>query len=137
MKITAFELQMNPASPGMKFHKLAKGRDKNFWSVRISSDIRLIVHKTDASLLLCYVAHHDQAYRWAEQRRIETHPKTGAAQLVEVRKTVREFTTPKFAKVDQRIQKKPPLFADITADELMKYGVPTEWVDDVRAADED
>lgn len=39
-----------------------------------------------------YVDHHDQAYRWAERRRIETHPKTGAAQLVEVRETVKEIT---------------------------------------------
>ncbi len=46
VKTTAFDLQMNPASPGMSFHKLDKAKDKNFWSVRVSSDIRLIVHKT-------------------------------------------------------------------------------------------
>jgi mRNA-degrading endonuclease RelE of RelBE toxin-antitoxin system len=65
VKTTAFDLQLNAASPGMSFHKLDKARDKNFWSVRVSRDIRLIVHKTDASLLLCYVDHHDNAYRWA------------------------------------------------------------------------
>ena len=46
VKTTAFDLQVNPASPGMSFHKLDKAKDKNFWSVRVSSDIRLIVHKT-------------------------------------------------------------------------------------------
>jgi mRNA-degrading endonuclease RelE of RelBE toxin-antitoxin system len=65
VKTTAFDLQMDPASPGMQFHKLDRAKDKNFWSVRVSSDIRLIVHKTDASLLLCYVDHHDKAYQWA------------------------------------------------------------------------
>ncbi len=50
VKTTTFDLQMNPANPGMSFHKLGKARDKNFWSVRASSDIRLIVHKTDARL---------------------------------------------------------------------------------------
>ena len=45
-KTTAFDLQMNQAAPGLSFHKLEKARDKNFWSVRVSSDIRLIVHKT-------------------------------------------------------------------------------------------
>ena len=45
----------------------------------------LTVHGTDAALLLCYVDHHDAAYRWAEQREIERHPTTGAAQFVEVR----------------------------------------------------
>jgi len=64
VKTTAFDLQMNPANPGMSFHELDKARDKNFWSVRASR----IVHKTDASLLLCYVDHHDKAYDWAERR---------------------------------------------------------------------
>ena len=29
--------------------------------------------------MLCYVDHHDNAYQWAERRKLETHPKTGAA----------------------------------------------------------
>ena len=40
VKTTAFDLQINPANPGMSFHKLDKARDKNFWSVRVSGDIR-------------------------------------------------------------------------------------------------
>lgn len=39
VKTTAFDLQLNPASPGMQFHRLNKARDKNFWSVRVSGDI--------------------------------------------------------------------------------------------------
>jgi mRNA-degrading endonuclease RelE of RelBE toxin-antitoxin system len=74
VKTTAFDLQLNPTSPGMSFHKLDKAKDKNFWSVRVDSDIRLIVHKTDTSFLLCYVGHHDNAYDWAERRKLETHP---------------------------------------------------------------
>jgi len=30
VKTTAFDLQVNPASPGMQFHKLEKAKDKNF-----------------------------------------------------------------------------------------------------------
>lgn len=55
VKTTAFDLQINPTNPGMSFHKLEQAKDKNFWSVRVNTDIRLIVHKTDSSLLLCYV----------------------------------------------------------------------------------
>ena len=83
VKTTAFDLQLDPTNPGMQFHKLDKAKDKNFWSMRVSSDIRLIVHRTDGSLLLCYVDHHDRAYQWAERRKLQTHPKTGAAQLAE------------------------------------------------------
>ena len=63
VKTTAFDLQLNPANPGMSFHKLDKAKDKNFWSVRVSSDIRLIVHKSEASLLLCYVGSSRQGLR--------------------------------------------------------------------------
>src|SRR4051812_7666866 len=87
VKNTAFDLQLNPAHPSLQFHKLDKAKDARFWSVRVNADIRLIVHRSDASLLLCYVDHHEQAYYWAERRKLETHPRTGAAQLVEVRET--------------------------------------------------
>ena len=113
VKTTAFDLQMNPANPGMSFHKLDKARDKHFWSVRVSSDIRLIVHRTSQGLLLCYVGHHDDAYGWAERRKIEAHPKTGAAQIVEVRERVEEITVPKYAEHEQRELTSAPLFAAI------------------------
>lgn len=136
-KTTAFDLQMNPANPGIQMHRIDKARDKNFWSARVSRDIRVIVHKTNASFLLCYVAHHDPAYDWAERRKLETHPTTGAAQLVEIRETVKEITVPKYVEVEQPAFEQPPLFANITDEELLAYGVPTDWLRDVRAANED
>ncbi len=137
VKTTAFDLQLNPASPGMQFHRLDKARDKNFWSVRVSRDIRLIVHKTDGSLLLCYVGHHDAAYDWAERRKLETHPKTGAAQLVEIRETVKEITIPKYVEVEEPAAPTPLLFEHVSEEELLSYGVPADWVDDVRLANEE
>jgi mRNA-degrading endonuclease RelE of RelBE toxin-antitoxin system len=52
VKTTAFDLQLNPASPGMSFHKLDKAKDKNFWSVRATNDIRLIVHRSEESFFV-------------------------------------------------------------------------------------
>ncbi|UPK17593.1 3'-5' exonuclease [Bradyrhizobium sp. 131] len=142
VKTTAFDLQLNPASPGMSFHKLDKARDKNFWSVRVNSDIRLIVHRSDQSLLLCYVDHHDKAYDWAERRKLETHPKTGAAQLVEIRETVKEVLVPIYVQSELPLVQRPApeklaLLANISDDELLGYGVPTEWLPDVKKATED
>ena len=137
VKTTAFDLQLNPANPGMSFHKLDKSKDKNFWSVRVSGDIRLIVHKTQSSLLLCYVDHHDKAYDWAERRKLETHPKTGAAQLVEIRETVQEIVVPKYIESPKAIPAKQPLFAKIPEEDLQSYGVPAEWMNDVRQATDD
>ncbi|MCU0836750.1 MAG: UvrD-helicase domain-containing protein [Chromatiaceae bacterium] len=141
VKTTAFDLQLNPASPGMQFHKLNKSKDPDFWSVRASDNIRLIVHKTAASLLLCYVDHHDAAYAWAERRKIERHPKTGAAQLVTVRERVEEV--PVYAQTAgpatgaSATSPKPLLFSNLADDELLAYGVPADWLDAVRGANED
>jgi len=142
VKTTAFDLQLNPVSSGMSFHKLDKAKDKKFWSVRVSRDIRIIVHKSEASLLLCYVDHHDKAYDWAERRKLETHPKTGAAQLVEIRETVKEVILPVYVQRELPLapvpaKKKELIFASTSDDELLSYGVPPEWLADVRGATED
>jgi superfamily I DNA/RNA helicase/mRNA-degrading endonuclease RelE of RelBE toxin-antitoxin system len=137
VKTTAFDLQINPTNPGFSFHKLDRAKDPNFWSVRVSRDIRLIVHKTESSLLLCYVDHHDKAYIWAERRKLETHPQTGAAQLVEIRETVTEIIIPQYVAPEPSQATLPLLFADSSDEELLSYGVPAEWLKDVRAANEE
>ena len=131
VKTTAFDLQLNPVNPGMSFHKLDKAKDKSFWSVRVSSDIRIIIHRSDSSLLLCYVDHHDKAYAWAERRKLETHPRTGAAQLVEIRETVQEILVPVYV---QQKSVAALLFSGMSDDELLSYGVPPEWLADVKQA---
>ncbi len=134
VKTTAFDLQMDLGSPGMRYHRLEKARDKSFWSVRVNEDIRIIVHRTSESLLLCYVNHHDEAYRWAEKRRLEVHPRTGALQLVEIRERVEEIVVPRY--VEARPVPAKPLFSEISDGDLLSYGVPEEWLADVHAADE-
>lgn len=135
-KMTAFDLQLNPAQPGLQFHKLDKAKDPNFWSIRVSRDLRIIVHRTGTSLLLCYVNHHDEAYLWAERRRLETHPKTGAAQLVEIRERVQEITVPKYVETVEEAPKRRALH-NISEGTLLTYGVPPEWVPEVLNATED
>ena len=143
-KTTAFDLQLNPANPGTQLHRIDKSKDRNFWSARISRDLRLIVHRTDSSLLLCYADHHDAAYQWAERRMIERHPRTGAAQIVEVRETVREIEVPRYVTGELTVAEpapppapKPRLLDHVTDDDLLGYGVPPEWLDEARAATED
>ena len=75
VKTAAFDLQMNPAHPGLKLHPGRPGEGQG-------------------------VDHHDAAYQWAERRRLERHPRTGAAQLVEIRETVREIQVPRYVEVD-------------------------------------
>jgi hypothetical protein len=145
VKASVFDLQMDPTGNGLQLHRIDKSKDLNFWSARVNRDIRLIVHKTGESLLVAYVGHHDDAYAWAERRRIEAHPRTGAVQIVEVRERVEEvappptldFVFPEAAKGKEMAAASPALFASLDDDALLSIGVPTDWLADVRAASED
>lgn len=145
-KVTVFDLQQDPAAPGLQFHRIDKSKDANFWSIRSGRDVRVIVHKTAASFLICYVDHHDDAYKWAERRRIDTHPKTGAAQIVEVRERVEEIAVPTYVTAEPQAvepevsqpQSRPPLlFASLLDDDLLDVGVPQDWIADIRQSTED
>ena len=134
-KTTAFDLQVNPAHPGMKFHRVDGARDKNFWSVRVGRGLRMIVHKTASDFLLCYVGEHDESYRWAERRRLARHPNTGAAQLVEIREVVRDVEVPRYVTAEPAAS---PVFSGVADSQLLEYGVPAEWLDEVmEVTDED
>jgi len=132
-KTTAFDLQINLNTSGNRFHKLERLKDPNFWSVSVNMDIRIIVHRSNNSILLCYVDHHDQAYAWATRRKLERHPNTGAAQLVEIRETIEQISTT----VKVKPTKGPLLFGKISPEELLNYGIPSEWLEQVQQANED
>lgn len=115
-------------------HRVDRARDPNFWTARVNRDIRMVIHKREQDSLLAWVGHHDDAYRWAETRRIESHPKTGAIQIVEARETVEDIIIQNFVQQDIPM---PSLFADETDDTLLSWGIPTDWLETVRAVTED
>ncbi|CUX29235.1 MULTISPECIES: 3'-5' exonuclease [Rhizobium/Agrobacterium group] len=146
VKLTAFDLQTDPNRPGLQFHRIDASKDPNFWSVRVNRDLRIIIHKTGDSVMLAYVDHHDDAYKWAERRRIETHPRTGALQIVEVRERVEEIVIqPAPARQPELpflVQSTPsasalPLFSKLSTDDALSIGVPEDWIKDVLGASED
>ena len=136
-KTTAFDLQTNLAHPGLSLHRLTGASDPDFWSARVNLDLRIILHRAGENVVLCYVGRHDDAYRWAERRKLETHPTTGAAQLVELREVVQEIPVPVYVETEVQAPSKPLLFTHLLDDQLLGYGVPVEWLEAVRAADED
>ena len=136
-KTTAFDLQTNLTLPSLQLHRVTGDRDSGFWSARVNLDLRIILHRDGEDVVLCYVDSHDDAYRWAERRRLETHPTTGAAQLVELREVVQEVVVPVYVEERRPAPPKPSPFARIPDEQLLGYGVPEEWLVDVRAATED
>ncbi|MGO8038275.1 3'-5' exonuclease [Rhizobium leguminosarum] len=145
VKASVFDLQMDPTGNGLQLHRVGNSKDPNFWSARVNRDIRLIVHKSGDSVLVVYVDHHDSAYAWAERRRIEAHPRTGAIQIVEVRERVEDvappgafnFVFPEPTKGTQDGSPSHSLFASLDDEALLSAGIPVDWLADVRSADED
>ena len=137
VKTTVFDLQTDLIRPGLRIHSVEGARDRNFRAARVNRDIRIIVHQSGDNMTLCYVNHHDDAYTWACGRKMEVHPRTGAMQIVEIQETVREIEVPIYVAVERPTPPKPPPAADIPDDALLSYGIPTEWLDSVRSADED
>ena len=131
-KQAAFDLQVDPSAPGLQVHRVDRSRDANFWTARVTRDLRIVLHRRGGDTLLAWVGHHDAAYAWAERRRLEVHPTTGAAQLVEVRERVEEIVIPVALPAART-----PLFARTLEPTLLLCGVPPDWLPDVRAATED
>jgi len=145
VKVSVMDLQLDPSAPGLQLHRIDKSKDQHFWSARVNRDLRLILHRTASSTLVAYVDHHDRAYAWAERRRIEAHPRTGAVQIVEVRERVEEaepdlarrWSQPAPETVEAAHTVPPaPLFAGLSDDDLMSVGVPQDWLLPVQAASE-
>ncbi len=132
VKQAAFDFQVNPKNPGFSYEDLKRAKDKNMWAFRASGDLRIIVHRTPATFTLRYVDHHDKAYDWAERRRLEIHPVTGAAQIVEVLERTEEHVR----RVVRQEVVEPPIFRRFDRSYIHALGVPAEWLDPVMNANE-
>ena len=142
VKVSVMDLQLNPATPGLQFHRIDKSKDEHFWSARVGRDLRLILHRTSDAVLVAYVDHHDRAYAWAERRKIEAHPRTGVIQIVEVRERVEE-AQPDLARLwsptteaPAGVAESPPMFDTLSRDDLLAVGVPEDWIEPLLVATE-
>ncbi len=136
VKITAFDLAQDEGGNGLQLHRVEAA--PGFWTARVSRDVRLVLHKEGERTLLAWVGHHDEAYRWAERRRLVPHERTGAMQLVEIVERAEERLV-----YTERVDDAAPApaashrpFAMLSDDDLLNVGVPRDWLEAVRAADE-
>ena len=134
VKITTVDLMLDPTGNGLQLHRV--DASPGFWTARVSQDIRLVLHKDGERTLLAYVDHHDEAYRWAERRKLVPHERTGALQFVERVDAPAEqlvYTEQVGGETAPVADERP--FADLTDDQLLDVGVPREWLGVVRAAE--
>lgn len=128
------KFQQDPTSTGINYETIRGARDASLRSVRIDQDWRGIVFKPERGDLyvLLHLGHHDDAYRWAERRKLTINPATGAMQVVVLEDTTASdepSAIATHAAVDQAVQ---PLFAGITDEQMAQIGVPSELLSRVR-----
>lgn len=131
-KTVVFDYMADPSRPGLSLHRVDRAKDKGFWTIRVNRDLRIVVYKQNQKSVFCYVAHHDDAYGWAERRRFEVHPVTGAAQIVELVEVVREEV-----RTVAREAARPGVLANEDQDYLLSLGVPATYLELVQQVDED
>jgi UvrD-like helicase C-terminal domain/AAA domain len=138
VKITAFDLAQDESGNGLQLHRVEAS--DGFWTARVNQDIRVVLHKDGDNTLLAWVGHHDEAYRWAERRRLVPHERTGAMQLVEIVERTEERLVYTERAGDDVARAVPVAvhhpFAALSDDELLNVGVPRDWLGTVRDADE-
>ncbi|HRH76700.1 MAG TPA: AAA family ATPase, partial [Cellvibrionaceae bacterium] len=129
----AIKFQADPKSSGINYENINAARDSNMKSVRIDQDWRGIVFKpsTGDVYVLLYVGHHDDAYRWAENKKLAINPITGAMQIVFTEHIVVTES------VITSVIEPPKPFSKLSNTELLSLGVPEDWITNVRELPDD
>ena len=120
------KFQKNPANPGISLERLTGVTDPNLWSGRVTQDLRAILHQGDTWTIL-YIDRHDDAYRWAERRKILRNPTTGALQIVETTEEVEAIITQRSSSVREQ-----GIFDKHEDDYLLSLGLPENWLPTIR-----
>jgi hypothetical protein len=117
----------NPAQPGLSLERVNNTADAGMWSARITQGLRAIIHRAGPRNTLLFAGQHDEAYHWAERRRLEHHPITGTLQIVETTESAEELLTTTPAQADSA-----GLFESFAEDYLLSLGVPADWLPTLR-----
>ena len=127
----AIRFQSDPTSNGINYETIKGARDACLKSVRIDQDWRGIVFKPSQGdvYVLLYVDRHEDAYRWAENRRIAINPVTGAMQIV----LTEEVTESAISRTGLADAPPPGLFAAYSDPDLLSLGTPEAQLPMVRA----
>ncbi len=121
------KLRTNSTSKGVHVELIhRKGVDTKIRSAKVSDAYRAILTllEKDSTWLLLWVDHHDEAYAWAENKKIEINPQTKVLQLFRV---IEAVETPAYV---------PKLFDKFTNEQLISLGLPEPMLPFVRSLTE-
>jgi hypothetical protein len=120
--------RLSPEHPGSNLEKIEAARDRNLLSARINEAYRAVICRPEPNTyILLWVDHHDEAYRWAERKKVVVNPNTGALQIWNVEEN--QAAAPAVSAAASPIG----LFAEIKDKHLLQFGVPEPLLAEVRA----
>ena len=126
--------RQDPLHPSLRFHEVDRSAYKNWWTYRVNDDIRVVVSDQQDSWVVCYVAHHDDAYQWAERRRFTVDLTTGSYSIAPpVDEAIAAPATPDEASAVFHA----PL-SGYTPEQIMRLGIPDrDWAERLTQATEE
>ena len=130
------KFQRGPTQSGLNFERIESAKDDKVRSVRVDQSYRVIViHPPRGDVYLCvWVDHHDEAYRWVQDRRFEVNPRSGTFQIFEMAQE--EESTAAIATVQAEApaaRRAPGLLDNRDDEDLLLAGIPEPLLASVRA----
>lgn len=107
-------LMQGKVNNGMNFESLNNPLDRSFRSIRLDNTYRLILSEQPKSYIMLWADHHDDAYDWARNRRLNVNRVSGALELQVIKtvEVVREIP------VYQTVEVEGSLLSHITKEQL-------------------
>ena len=130
---------LDPRQASLHYEPIHGAHDRQLRSLRVGDDYRAIVRapETGEVFVLLWIDHHDEAYRWAESKRVEVHPATGTLQLFDVAAATQAIDAieafPREVPEVVAATERQGLFAALTDDTIFHGGVPRVLIPAVRA----
>lgn len=84
-------LMKGKITQGMNFESLNSPLDRTFRSIRLDDTYRLILSERPESYILLWVGHHDDAYNWAKNRRLNVNRDSLELQEIKTVEVVHEI----------------------------------------------
>lgn len=119
------KLREDTTTISLNFERYREALDPRIHSIRLNDTYRAIVLKPDEgdTLLLLWIDHHDDAYRWAKRKKFRIHPQNNTIQMWALQEN---------EVIDTNTTQVYSLFSSFTNRQLMDLGIPEEQIPQVK-----
>lgn len=115
--------------PSLSLEPLSRIEQEDIWSFRVNDDIRIIAWELDGCWVLCYVGHHDDAYRWARGRQLTIDLINGSISFAPRASEVPPPDTPS-SETPEHAPSRPLIGYEVK--QLERLGIRRDWAERFR-----